>query len=162
STVVGGDGSFVTVVLSVPAPFGGALVGMSSSNPAVASLASSVTIPENSFAGSLPISTTAVSASTIVTITASYNNTTRTATLTVTPPAAPPPPAALQSLALNPTSVVGGSSAQGTLTLTSGAPAGGATVTLSSNSTAASLPASVTVAAGAATASFNVSTSAVG
>ena len=162
STVVGGNGSSVTVVLSVGAPFGGAVVAMSSSNPAVASLASSVTIPENGFTGTLPISTTAVSANTTVTITASYNNTTRTATLVVTPPAAPPPPATLQSLAVNPASVAGGSGAQGTVTLTSGAPSAGAAVSLaSSNANVAVVPASLTVAAGATSATFTISTTSV-
>src|SRR5262249_18154649 len=45
----------------------------------------------------------------------------------VTPQAAPPPPpvASLSAVSLAPSSVVGGNSSQGTVTLTSGAPAGG-------------------------------------
>ncbi len=43
----------------------------------------------------------------------------------------------ISSLSLSPTSVTGGVSSQGTVTLTSAAPAGGAVVTLSSNNTAA-------------------------
>lgn len=79
---------------------------------------------------------------------------------TITPSA--PSPAALSALTLNPANVVGGNSAQGTVTLTSGAPSGGAVVNLSSsNTSAATTPASVTVAAGATTATFTVASRAV-
>jgi hypothetical protein len=68
----------------------------------------------------------------------------------------------LSSLSLNPTSVTGGNSSTGTVTLSGPAPTGGAQVTLSSsNTTAAKVPSSVTVAAGASSATFTVSTSAV-
>src|SRR6266403_2222875 len=58
------------------------------------------------------------------------------------------PALSLSSLALNPTSVVGGNSSTGTVTLSGPAPAGGATVALSSSNGAASMPPSVTIAAG--------------
>jgi len=166
STVVGGNGSSGTVVLSTSAPAGGALIALTSSNPAVASVPASVTAPAFTFTGTFAITTSPVPASTTVTITAAYNGTTRTATVTVTPAAPPPPPppaASLQSLALNPTSVVGGSSnSQGTITLSSGAPQGGAAVSLSSNNPgAAGVPAGVTVPAGATTATFTATTAAV-
>ena len=68
----------------------------------------------------------------------------------------------LSSVSLNPTSVTGGNSSTGTVTLSGPAPAGGAQVTLSSsNTTAATVPSSVTVAAGATSATFTVGTSAV-
>jgi hypothetical protein len=68
----------------------------------------------------------------------------------------------LSSLTLNPTSVVGGNSSTGAVTLSGPAPAGGTQVALSSsNTTAARVPASVTVAAGATSATFTVSTSVV-
>ena len=73
-----------------------------------------------------------------------------------------PAAVSLSSLSLNPTSVMGGNSSTGTVTLSGAAPSGGAQVTLSSsNTTAANVPSSVTVAAGATSASFTVSTSAV-
>ena len=69
---------------------------------------------------------------------------------------------ALSAITLTPTSVAGGTSAQGTATLTSAAPAGGAVVTLSSsNTTVATAPASVTVPAGATSVTFAVNTAAV-
>lgn len=70
--------------------------------------------------------------------------------------------ASLSAVSVSPTSVVGGTTAQGTITLTGGAPSGGAVVTLSSaNTSVVSVPASVTVAAGASSATFGVNTSAV-
>jgi hypothetical protein len=76
-------------------------------------------------------------------------------------PQAATAPAALSALSVSPTSVVGGSGAQGTVTLTAAAPAGGFGVSLSSSSTAATVPASVSVAQGATSATFAISTSAV-
>jgi hypothetical protein len=73
-----------------------------------------------------------------------------------------PAPTSLASVSVNPTSVTGGNSSTGTVTLSGPAPSGGAQVALSSsNTTAARVPASVTVAAGATSATFAVSTSAV-
>lgn len=69
-------------------------------------------------------------------------------------------PAPAMLLALNPTRVAGGSSAQGTITLGSPAPAGGAVVTLSSdNPSVATVPGNVTVAAGQKTVTFPITTS---
>ena len=62
---------------------------------------------------------------------------------------------------MNPTSVTGGGTSQGTVTLSNTAPAGGAVVSLSSGHAAASVPVAVTVAAGASSATFSASTSAV-
>jgi hypothetical protein len=68
----------------------------------------------------------------------------------------------LSSLTLNPTSVTGGASSQGTVTLSGAAPSGGAVVMLaSSNGAVASVPSSLTVAAGATNAGFTVTTSPV-
>jgi hypothetical protein len=67
----------------------------------------------------------------------------------------------LSSLSLNPTSVTGGNSSTGTVTLSGPAPAGGAQVALASNNGAASVPSSVTVPAGTTSATFTVSASVV-
>jgi hypothetical protein len=67
----------------------------------------------------------------------------------------------LSTVALSPTSVVGGATSTGTVTLTAPAPTGGAVVTLSSSNAAATVPASATIAAGATSATFAVTTSAV-
>ncbi len=69
---------------------------------------------------------------------------------------------ALSSLALSPSSVVGGSSSTGTVTLSAAAPSGGAVVSLSSsNSSVAQVPSSVTVTAGTTSQTFTVTTSSV-
>ena len=161
STVVGGNQSSGTVVLSVGAPEGGAQIALSSSNPAVASVPATVTAPTLSFTGTFAITTSPVVTTTTVTITAAYNGATRTATVTVTPTIAQPLPS-VQSLVLSPASVAGGSNSVGTITLSGGAPQGGAVVILTNgNPAAATIPASVLVLAGASTATFNAATSAV-
>lgn len=88
--------------------------------------------------------------------------TARLAGCTETTPPPPPADASLSALTLSPTSVVGGGSVTGTVTLTAAAPSGGFVVSLSSNNPGlASVPPSVTVAAGATRASFAVTTTAV-
>jgi hypothetical protein len=77
-------------------------------------------------------------------------------------PTPTPTTASLSAVSVTPTAVVGGSTAQGAITLTSAAPSGGAVVTLSSANTAVvSVPASVTVPPGASRVTFGVNTSTV-
>ncbi len=76
---------------------------------------------------------------------------------------AAPAAASLSSLSVAPSSVQGGSAATGTVTLTSGAPTGGAVVTLTtSNAAVASGPTSLTIPAGATSATFALTTTSVG
>jgi hypothetical protein len=158
TSVVGGNTATATVTLTSAAPSGGAPVTLSSANAAVASVPASVTIAAGATSTTFPVTTAAVTTSTAVTLSAAWNGVTRTATVTVTPA---PPPASLNSLSLTPASVTGGSSSQGTVSLTSAAPTGGLVVSLSSSNAAAGVPASVTVAAGATSAGFTATTSAV-
>jgi hypothetical protein len=68
----------------------------------------------------------------------------------------------LQSLAISPTSVTGGTNATGTVILSSPAPSGGISVTLStSNRAVATVPGIVSVPGGRTSASFTVTTFAV-
>jgi hypothetical protein len=161
TSVVGPTSSSGIASLTAAAPAGGAVVALASSNPAVAAVPASVTVAAGASSASFSVTTSAVGVNTSVTLTGTYNGTSRAGTLTVTPVAAPPPAASLNTLALNPGSVTGGGTSQGSVTLTSAAPAGGALVTLSDNSTAAAVPASVTVPAGATSASFTVTTTQV-
>jgi thermitase len=155
STVVGGNPSTGTVYLTAPAQSGGFTVQLSSSNPSVASVPSSVTVPQGQTSANFTVTTTRVTSQTTVTITASAQGVTRQATLTVTPQ----PSVTLQSLTISPSWVFGGSNATGTVTLTGPAPAGGAVVQLrSSNNNAAAVPSSVTVPAGQTSASFTIRT----
>jgi len=153
-TVIGGQTATGTIALTSPAPSGGALVTLSSANPA-ATVPSSVTVPANSSSTNFTINTTSVSATTAGNITATYAGVSKSTALVVNAAA----PATLSSVTLNPSMVVVGSSSTGTVNLTSPAPTGGAVVTLaSSNSTRASVPPSVTIPAGASSATFNVAT----
>jgi hypothetical protein len=148
SSVQGGSSSQGTVTLYAAAPMGGAMIFLSSGNPA-ASVPGAITIPAGQTSGTFPISTGAVNATTAVQIKASYAGGSITSTLTVVPP--------LSSLAFNPTAIIAGATSQGTVTLGSAASSGGAVVLLSSNNAAAIVPASVTVPAGSSSANFTVS-----
>src|SRR6267378_2920780 len=106
TSVNGGSPSTGTVALSGPAPSGGAVISLSSDNTAAATVPAGVTVAYGATSATFTVSTSAVTASTPLTITASYGGGTKTASLTVTPPN----PATLYSIALNPTSVNGGSS----------------------------------------------------
>lgn len=153
ATVVGGSPSTGTVTLSSPAPAGGISITLSEASPAV-SVPANVTVPAGMSSATFTATTTAVSTSAAVTITAAYGAVEKSASLTVTPPV-------LNALTLNPTSVKGGATSQGTITLSGPAPSGGLAVTLSDNSSYASEPASVTIPAGSTSAAFTVTTSVV-
>jgi hypothetical protein len=159
-TVVGGNPVVGTVVLNGVAPPGGAVVTLDNGNPGVVTMPASVTVPAGTDRIDFGIGTSPVAATTNVSLTARYGNAPAFTTLTVTPAG---PALTLSSLALSPTSVVGGNSSTGTVTLSGTVPAGssGAVVTLSSNSSAASVPPSVTVPAGASSATFTVTTTQV-
>jgi hypothetical protein len=70
-------------------------------------------------------------------------------------------PPTLTSLTLTPTTVVGGNTVAGKVTLSGAAPAGGMIVTLTDTNTATTMPASVTVLAGTTSKTFTINTSAV-
>jgi len=91
ASVQGGSSSQGTVALSSSAPAGGAVVTLSSSNTAVATVPSSITIPQSENLRTFTVTTRSVSAQTSVSITATYRNISKGVTLTVTPDATPPP-----------------------------------------------------------------------
>ncbi len=68
---------------------GGAIVMLSSSSPSVASTPASVIVPTGSMSANFSVTTSTVSSSTGLTISAAYGGATQSATLTVTPTAAP-------------------------------------------------------------------------
>ena len=160
SSVTGGQAAAATVTLDGPAPAGGAVVALSSTKAATASVPASVTVAAGATAATFAIGTTTISTATSAEIRAAYGGQTRAATLTVTPAVATPP--AVTALRLNPTTVVGGGTSTATVTLARAAPAGGTPVTIASSKPGvASAPATVTVPAGASTATFAVSTTPV-
>jgi len=153
STVTGGQSTTGTVSLTGAAPATGAVVSLASANPA-ASVPSSVAVPANASSANFVVNTSTVSSTTIGNITATYAGVNKSATLTVNAPA----PATLSSLTLNPTTVVGGSSSVGTVTLNK-ATSTPLVVTLTSNKPAkAIVPGNVTVPAGASSVTFNIAT----
>jgi len=85
TSVPGGSVSTGTVTLAAPAPAGGAVVTLTSTNPALATVPASLTIPEGTDNGNFPVSTSAVSASTTVDILASYGGVTQGSTLALSP-----------------------------------------------------------------------------
>lgn len=152
ASLTGGAGATGSVLLSAPAPAGGAQVALGSSHPAVL-VPSSVGIAAGATSASFAITTTAVTAPVTASVMASYAGVSKSASLTLQPAAA----ATLAALSLQPTRVVGGQPATGQVSLSAPAPAGGLVVQLaSSNTVLATVPASVTVAAGANSASFTI------
>src|SRR5262249_24063096 len=76
-----------TVTLASAAPGGGALVMLTSDNPGVVKVPASVTVAGGSRSAVFMIDTATVVVATTARITATYNDTAMSATLTVTPPA---------------------------------------------------------------------------
>jgi hypothetical protein len=89
TSVTGGSPSTGTVTLSGPTPGGGAVVPLSSDNSAAATVPASVTVAAGASSATFTVTTSSVTASTPVTISASYAGVTKTASLTVAPPGTP-------------------------------------------------------------------------
>lgn len=158
AAVIGGKSTTNnTVTLDGPAPAGGAVVNLMSSDPTVAAVPASVTVAAGATTSPVfTITTTAVPTQTPETISATYNGVTKNATLTVNAPQ-------IATLTLSRATVVGGkTTTENTVVLNGPAPAGGAVVMLTSgNSVVAAPQATVTVAAGAKFATFTITTTAV-
>ena len=132
-------------------------MAVTSSHPELASVPAYALIGTFGVNGGFFVSTQPVPVSTEVTISATGAGVTLTTTLTLLPAGA------LSGVSIDPATVTGGTSATGTVTLASAAPAGGTPVALSSSNTAvATVPAGVTVPEGQTSASFAISTSSVG
>ncbi len=156
ASVAGVGSSTGTVTLSGPAPAAGTVVQLTSSNTSAATVPGTVTVAAGATSATFTANTLTVAAATSVTISATYQGTTKTATLTVNPPLR------VQSVTQNPSTVTSGATSTGTVTLSGPAPAGGTAVQLASNNTsAATVPGTVTVAASSSTATFTVNTGAV-
>ena len=103
SSVLGGSDTSGSVTLSDAAPPAGATVALSSSNPAVVSVPTSVAVPAGTTARGFTITTTNVATTTSATITATYQGVSVTATVTVIPAASSPPPPQNLTLSLTAT-----------------------------------------------------------
>ena len=117
-------------------------------------------------AGEFKVERTGFTAPADCTVDVSDGAATATATLSgctvSSAPSPPPSQVAVSALTLSQTSVIGGRSVTGTVSVTTAAPSGGFVVALSSSNAAiARVPASVTVPAGSTSTGFTVSTTAV-
>jgi hypothetical protein len=148
STVTGGLPATGTVTLTAAAPSSGIVVSLASSSDQVV-VPATVTVASGSSSQTFDAQTSASANPVTATITATYANVSRTATITVGK-------LAIQSFSVSPTAITAGAEALGTLILTAPAPDGGARVSLVSSSTAASVPASVTIPAGSASEVFAI------
>jgi hypothetical protein len=159
--VIGGNSGRTTVALAIPAPAGGGVVNLTTDNPSVIHVPANVTIAAGNSTNTFIIGTSPVSGlSTGGNVFASAGGVTRSIFVNAAPdPNAPP---LLQSIAISSASVAGGTSATGTVFLSSPSPSGGISVTLAtSNSSAAQVPGTVNVPAGQTSANFSVTTFAV-
>jgi hypothetical protein len=130
--------------------------------PSVIHVPANVAIAQGNSTNSFGIATSAVTGlPTGGNVFATADGVTKSIFVNVSPdPNAPP---LLQSMTISPTTVPGGTSATGTVFLSSPAPAGGMSVTLAtSNFSVATVPGIVNVPGGQTSASFTVTTFAVG
>ena len=153
-TLGSGQTAVGQVTLSGPAPAPGIDIALASSNPQAATVPPSVTIAEGETTATFTITAASVTQQQTAKITARLWDQISTQTLTVKP--------WLGTLKLNPSSVSGGTSLTGTLTLNLPAPAGaGLTVALSTSNPAVTVPATVNIPAGTTTRNFTISVGAV-
>ncbi len=156
TSVASGSSALGIVTLSGAAPQG-AVVSLSNTNSAIATIPATVLVSPGKSTANFQISTTYVASTTSLSISASLGGATQNAVLTVLQP-----PVTLSSLSANPPTIGGSNPSTGILTLSGPALAGGAVVALSSNQTSvATVPASVTVPAGATSVTFPITTQAL-
>ena len=153
ATIGGGASTTGIVTLSGPAPEGGVLVNLASSQSA-AQVQSSVKVPGGRMSATFAVATTSVTSATTVTITATLGTVSQTASLTINA-------LALNSLTVHPNSINDGKSATGVVELNGPAGTGGVVVTLASDNAAATIPATATIAAGHSSATFVIATGSV-
>jgi hypothetical protein len=154
SVVLGGKSTLGTVTISSAAPVSGLTVALRSSDSS-AVVPSFVLVPSGKTTATFTITTSKVTASKNVVITASANGTEKTATLGVRI-------LTIASITFNPSSIEGGGKANGLLTLTDVAPVGGLTVALSSDKAGVVVPSTLLVPAGKNSVAFVASTSVTG
>ncbi|MCX6359942.1 MAG: hypothetical protein NT029_09055 [Armatimonadetes bacterium] len=149
-----GKSAVGTITLQAIAKAGPVTVTLTSAVPGVATVPSTVTVPQGAQTVDFPILTYHVDINTPSLITAVANGSRRTTTLTVRP-------LRVNSVDVTTTTLKGGAGSAASITLEAPAPTAGVTINLSSNYACLQLPASVFVPAGATTAQFRITTSAV-
>ena len=151
SSILGGQTLRLTVTLSSIAPAGGVVVNLQTSDPTLAAVTSSVTVPAGAISVSTMVATQPVTAARGVTVAATLNGITKSDYIILN--------SMLNSVSLSAASLTGGRSATLTVTLNEAAPTGGIYVALNSSApAAANTPAYVFVPAGATSAQVTVPT----
>lgn len=149
-----GDEVLGDIQLSTPAPSGGAVVSLTSSDPSAAPVPSSVTVAGGFAFEQFRFFMGQVTVDTPVTITATYGESSDTYDFVLAPPS-------LKDLSLNPLSLTGGADGSGFIALNGRAPAGGAVVSLSSDSPLVRVSTTMTVQPNFAGGGFSYATDAV-
>lgn len=149
-----GNTTFVQIQLTGAVPANGAVINLTSSNPAAAPVPASVNMPANTAWMQFQMQAGQVTSPTPVTITATINSQSASVQLMVLPPS-------IKSISLSPSSISGGAMAGAIVVLNGQAPAGGAVVSLSSDSPAVLAPALATILAGDTTVSLGIPTNQV-
>jgi parallel beta-helix repeat protein len=150
ASVTGSKSSVATVTLPQSAPAKGAKVLLSSSDTSAATVPASVTVAAGATAKTFTVTTKAVPSLKDVLVTATYQDQSAQAHLTVLPPV-------LDSLALKPATITYPcQSSTGTIGLNAKAPAGGVVINLTNTNSGAQVPGSVTVPEGATSATFTI------
>jgi Putative Ig domain len=151
--VIGGGSVSVEPDLNNPAPSGGVTVGLSSSNPSLAPVPSSVVIPGGQYLASVSMTTGTVTSVAKVTITATLPSGSVSNTLQIDPPET------VSSVSLNPATTSGTNGSSGEVTIGAPAPPGFSVALQSSNPSVATVPGQVSITAGATGTGFTVTTS---
>jgi len=154
-SVVAGGGATGTVTLSSPAGTGGWTVNLSAGVPSEVTVPASVTVLAGATTATFPITTKVMTSTLSIGIYGSDGVTTKSTLLTVNGDS-------IAGFTLNPSSVKGGTSSTGTITLKSPAPSGGWLVKVSVGVPGTiTVPATVLVPAGATSTTFILNTKSV-
>ncbi|MBS1721887.1 MAG: hypothetical protein JSS66_02650 [Armatimonadetes bacterium] len=156
TSVVGGvQNAIATLTLSAPAPVGGLLVTMTSSDTSVATVPDTVTIPGGQTVKDVSVVTRKVPTDKSVTITATAApGVGASKNLLVTPPA-------ITGFSFNPSTVTAGGQSKGTLTFETGVASGTVVTLTASPSTVLTMPSSLNITAGLSQYSFFVTSKSV-
>jgi len=156
SAIVGGANSSGTVTLEAAAN-GATTVNLTSSHPTILAVPASVTVPNGATSANFAITTQTVAANQSVVVTATQGENVKTDSTVVQIGTEPD----LVSVNTAQTTIGGGRTVVGTITLSGPAVGSGATISLSDNGAELSVPTSLTIPAGQTTGTFNVNTNPV-
>lgn len=153
ASVVGGGTTTGTVRLTGGAGPQGVTIALSGGDSSIG-YPSSIFIASGASTGTFAVTTSAVSANAIETLTASLGSTSVSGSFTVMVPT-------LLTFTVSPTSVEGGGSSTGTITLSGTAGSSGVVVAISGGDASIGYPATVTISPGSSSVTFTISTSSV-